>query len=291
MKKLKHSKYKNAGILFELLVRQVTADILNGQEDSKANAILRDYFSESTELGRENRLYRIIMEDKTKDQTSADRLLEQIIRTRTKLDERALNLQKYNLIKEIRENYPLDDFLKGSISNYKLLASIYKVFEESVNSVDCDPREIFKARTCIVESIAAPKTPTRLVSEDEKKDLVKVYQQQNEDVRLLAYKLLVDSFNEKYKGLDEKQKILIREYINNISNTNSLRQYINNEVPIVRKEINELKSYVNNDVVRIKLDETLNQLDKISKGTLVKENQIMALMLSYELIKELKNLK
>ena len=291
MKKLKHSKYKNAGILFELLVRQVTADILNGQEDSKANAILRDYFSESTELGRENRLYRIIMEDKTKDQTSADRLLEQIIRTRKKLDERALNLQKYNLIKEIRENYPLDDFLKGSISNYKLLASIYKVFEESVNSVDCDPREIFKARTCIVESIAAPKTPTRLVSEDEKKDLVKVYQQQNEDVRLLAYKLLVDSFNEKYKGLDEKQKILIREYINNISNTNSLRQYINNEVPIVRKEINELKSYVSNEVVRIKLDETLNQLDKISKGTLVKENQIMALMLSYELVKELKNLK
>jgi hypothetical protein len=291
MKKLKHSKYKNAGILFELLVRQVTADILNGQGDSKANAILRDYFSESTELGRENRLYRIIMEDKTKDQTSADRLLEQIIRTRTKLDERALNLQKYNLIKEIRENYPLDDFLKGSISNYKLLASIYKVFEESVNSVDCDPREIFKARTCIVESIAAPKTPTRLVSEDEKKDLVKVYQQQNEDVRLLAYKLLVDSFNEKYKGLDEKQKILIREYINNISNTNSLRQYINNEVPIVRKEINELKSYVNNDVVRIKLDETLNQLDKVAKGTLVKENQIMALMLSYELVKELKNLK
>ena len=291
MKKLKHSKYKNAGILFELLVRQVTADILNGQEDSKANTILRNYFSESTELGKENRLYRIIMEEKTKDQSSADRLLETIIKTRRKLDERALNLQKYNLIKEIRANYPLDDFLKGSISNYKLLASIYKIFEESVNAVECDPREIFKARNCIVESIAAAKTPTRLVNEDEKKDLVKVYQQQNEDVRLLAYKLLVDSFNEKYKGLDNKQKILIREYINNISNTNSLRQYINEEVPLVRQEIGELKSKVNNEVVRIKLDETLNQLDKVAKGTLVKENQIMALMLSYELIKELRQIK
>lgn len=291
MKKLKHSKYKNAGILFELLVRQVTADILNGQEDSKANNILRNYFSESTELGKENRLYRIIMEEKTKDQSSADRLLETIIKTRRKLDERALNLQKYNLIKEIRSNYPLDDFLKGSISNYKLLASIYKIFEESVNAVECDPREIFNARNCIVESIAAAKTPTRLVNEDEKKDLVKVYQQQNEDVRLLAYKLLVDSFNEKYKGLDDKQKILIREYINNISNTNSLRQYINEEVPLVRQEISELKSKVNNEVVRIKLDETLNQLDKVSKGTLVKENQIMALMLSYELIKELRQIK
>jgi len=291
MKKLKHSKYKNAGILFELLVRQVTADILNGQEDSKANNILRNYFSESTELGKENRLYRIIMEEKTKDQSSADRLLETIVKSRRKLDERALNLQKYNLIKEIRANYPLDDFLKGTISNYKLLASIYKIFEESVNAVECDPREIFKARNCIVESIAAAKTPTRLVNEDEKKDLVKVYQQQNEDVRLLAYKLLVDSFNEKYKGLDEKQKILIREYINNISNTNSLRQYINEEVPLVRQEISELKSKVNNEVVRIKLDETLNQLDKVAKGTLVKENQIMALMLSYELIKELRQIK
>jgi hypothetical protein len=172
-----------------------------------------------------------------------------------------------------------------------LLASIYKVFEDTVNEVQSDPREMFKARNCIVESIVASKTPTRVISEEEKKDLVKVYQQQNEDVRLLAYKLLVDSFNEKYKGLDEKQKILIREYINNISNTNSLRQYINAEVPEVRKQISELKSVVNNEVVKIKIDETLNQLDKITKGTLVKENQIMALMLSYELIKELKNIK
>lgn len=291
MKKLKHSKYKNAGILFELLVRQVTADILNGNDESKANSILRKYFSESTELGRENSLYRVIIEEKTKDISSADRLLETVIRTRKKLNERELNIQKYELIKEIRENYPIDDFLKGSISNYKLLASIYKVFDDSVNEVQSDPREIFKARSCIVENIAAAKTPTRIVTEDEKKDLVKIYQQQNEEVRLLAYKLLVDSFNEKYKGLDDKQKVLIREYINNISNTNSLRQYINNEVPEVRNQIMELKSKIDNDVVRIKLDETLNQLDNITKGTLVKENQIMALMLSYELIKELKNLK
>jgi hypothetical protein len=291
MKKLKHSKFKNTGILFELLVRQVTADILNGSEDSKANSILRKFFSEATDLGKENRLYRIIMEEKVKDQTSADRLLESIIKTRKKLDEKALIRQKYELIKEIKNTYPIDDFLKGSISNYKLLASIYKVFEESVYAVECDPREIFKAQSCIVESMVASKTPTRLISEDEKKNLIDVYKQQNEDVRLLAYKLLVDSFNEKYAGLDDKQKILIREYINNISNTNSLRQYINQEIPLVRTEILELKKSVTNDVIRIKLDETVHQLDKIAKGTLVKENQVMALLLSYELIKELKNIK
>ena len=291
MKKLKHSKFKNAGILFELLVRQVTADILAGKEESTANRILRKYFTESTELGKETRLYRIILEDKVKDQVAADRLLETIVRTRKKLDERALNQQKYELIKEIKENYPIEAFLNGSISNYKLLASIYKVFEENVTEVVSDPREVYKARNCITESMLLAKNPTRIISEEEKKDMVKVYQQQNEDVRLLAYKLLVDSFNEKYKNLDDKQKILIREYINNISNTNSLREYINQEVPEVRKKISELKNSIDNDVVKIKIEETLNQLEKITKGTLVKENQIMALMLSYELIKELKNFK
>jgi hypothetical protein len=291
MKKLKHSKFKNAGILFELLVRQVTADILNGSEDSKANAILRKYFSEATELGKENRLYRIIMEEKVKDSASADRMLESVLKTRKKLDEKALVRQKYELIKEIRDTYPIDDFLKGAIGNYKLLASIYKIFEETVYNVECDPRDLFKARSCICERMVAAKTPTRLISEDEKKNLIATYQQQNEDVRLLAYKLLVDSFNEKYAGLDGKQKVLIREYINNISNTNSLRQYINTEIPTVRQEIVALKEKVTNDIIRIKLDETVNQLDKISKGTLVKENQVMALLLSYELIKELKTIK
>jgi hypothetical protein len=291
IKKMKHSKYRNSGILIELLVRQVTADILNGSEDSKANSILRKYFSESTDLGKENRLYRIIFEEKVKDTPHADRLLETVIRARKKLNESALAKQKYDLISEIRSTYPIDDFLKGSIGNYKLLASIYKIFEEAVTSVVCDPREIYSARNCIVESMVAEKTPTRLISEEEKKDLIKVYQQQNEEVRLLAYKILVDSFNEKYKNLNNRQKVLIREYINNISNTNSLRQYINLEIPVVRKRIVELKQVVNNEVIKIKLDETVNQLDKISKGTLVKENHVMALLLSYELIKELETIK
>lgn len=291
MKKLSHSKYRNTGILFELLVRQVTADILNGSDDSQANKILRTFFSESTELGKENRLYRLVVEEKTTDQVRADRLLNAVISTRKKLSETALLTQKYNLIKEIKARYPIDDFLKGNIPNYKLLASVYKIFEDATTEVQCDPRDLYKARGCIVEHMVTKATPTRLISEDEKKDLIKVYQQQNEDVRLLAYKILVDSFNAKYASLNEKQTVLIREYINNISNTNSLRQYINQEVPEVRKQLTELKKKVDSDVVRIKIDETVTQLDKIARGNLVKDNQIMALMLSYELVKELSNIK
>lgn len=291
-KKMKHSKYRNSGILFELLVRQITADILNSNEDSKANNILRKYFSENTELGKENRLYRILFEEKAKDESTADRLLESVIKARKKLNEKLLSKQKYDLISEIKLNYPIEDFLKGSINNYKSLASIYKIFEEAVTGASCDPREMFKARNCVLEGMVTEKTSTKLISEEEKKDLIKVYQQQNEEVRLLAYKLLVDSFNEKYKGLNENQRLLIREYINNISNTNSLRQYINKQIPVVKAEITRLKeSVVDNSVIKIKLEETVNQLDKVSHGILVKENHVMTMLLAYELIKELKLIK
>lgn len=291
-KKMKHSKYRNSGILFELLVRQITADILNSNEDSKANNILRKYFSENTELGKENRLYRILFEEKAKDESTADRLLESVIKARKKLNEKLLSKQKYDLISEIKLNYPIEDFLKGSINNYKSLASIYKIFEEAVTGASCDPREMFKARNCVLEGMVTEKASTKLISEEEKKDLIKVYQQQNEEVRLLAYKLLVDSFNEKYKGLNENQRLLIREYINNISNTNSLRQYINKQIPVVKAEITRLKeSVVDNSVIKIKLEETVNQLDKVSHGILVKENHVMTMLLAYELIKELKLIK
>jgi hypothetical protein len=290
-KKMKHSKYRNTGILFELLARQITADVLSGQETSKANSILCRYFAENTELGKENRLYRIIFEEKVKDQAHADRLLETVVRARRKIDEHLLIKQKYELISEIKANYPIDDFLKGAIHNYKLCASIYKVFEEAVTKQECDPREMYQARGCIVESMVENRTPTKLITEEDKKDVLKVYQEQNKEIKALAFKILVDSFNEKYNGLNDKQKVLIREYINNVSNTNSLRQYINAEIPLVKNRIDELKkSSVSNEVIKIKLDETMNQLDKISKGTLVKENHVTALLLSYELIKELETL-
>ena len=49
MHKAKHSKFKNTGILFELLTRQITADIIGGKDESAAKQILFKYFSENTE--------------------------------------------------------------------------------------------------------------------------------------------------------------------------------------------------------------------------------------------------
>jgi hypothetical protein len=287
MQKSKHSKFKNTGILFELLTRQITADILAGNDGSSAKQILFKYFSENTELGKEYQLYNFLLHEKARDTSHADRILNVVLESRNRLDSKLLSQQKYDLIREIKEVYPIESFLKGNIKNYRILASIYKVFENHSSS-RTDVKDVIQAKESIIESISNKSQKKADVEES----LVEYYKSQNEDIRLLAYKILLEGINTKYKDFDENQKKLLREYILNVSNTNSLSQYVCDEVEKVKKQLSALVSEVkDNEVVKIKLTEIVRVLEKIKPTSVVKDNHVMALLLSYELIKELKNLK
>jgi mRNA-degrading endonuclease RelE of RelBE toxin-antitoxin system len=288
MNKIKHSKFKNTGILFELLVRQVTADILENTQDSKANKILQRFFNEETELGKELKLYQLLVHEKAKDSIGADRIVEMICKSRRKISSKKLNEQKYNLIKTIKEHYPLDSFLRGKISNYKLFASVYKLFEDaSSTDTNYDPSDVLSSRNFITEGLLGNVTSNKTDADKDK--LLEFYKKQEEDLRLLSYKILVDNFNKKYSKLDDRQKTLLKEYINNVSNTNSLKHYIETEVPAVKSELKLFEEKIADKVVKIKISEVCNQLDKAVKGKTVKDSQVTSLLLSYELIKELKN--
>ena len=284
MKKLKHSKFKNTGILFELLVRQITADILDDNKKSYANELMRNYFSEDSVLGQEQRLYQLLMEETFSDEKSAERFLDVVIQSHTKLNTSDLSKARYNLVREMKDNYPIDDFLRSKIRNYKTYASIYKLFESKTPNIFCDPKELFESKNTIVQNIVNRKT-----NSFKNEEVVEAYEKQNEDLRLISYRLLVNSFNKKYSSLDERQQTLLKNYINNISNTNSLREYVNKEIPKVKKELVSLKeSVIDDKVVSIKLDEVVTQLDKICDGRVVKDSQVTTLLMSYELIKEIK---
>jgi hypothetical protein len=288
-KKLKHSKFRNTGILFELLTKQITADILAGKDNSEAKKLLFKYFKESTELGKEWRLYNFLLNEKVKNESHAERLLSIIVEQRKKLHNNKLAEEKYNLIKEIKELYPIDQFLKASIKNYKVLASTYKIFEDaSSKNIKFDVKEVFQAKNTIVENIAGISKKTLT----EQEDLIKFYQQQNEDIRLLSYKMLVENLNKKYNFLDDDQKAILREYINNVSNTNCLGEFVCKRIDDVKDKLLEAsKKILDSDVIRIKISEVVKQLDKIRPTTnsVVKDNQIMSLLFSYELLKEVRS--
>jgi hypothetical protein len=285
-KKLRHSKFRNTGILFELLTRQITADIIAGKDESEARDILFRYFKENTELGKEWQLYSCLIQEKIKNENSAERFLHTVVDRRRKLNTRQLVLEKYNLVKDIKDRYPIDDFLKSGIKNYRLYASIYKVFEDAVSQdTKFDINEVYQSQNCIVENII-DRPSTRKSSEDE---LIEFYDQQDDDIRLLSYKFLVEGVNKKYKDFNGDQKEILREYINNVSNTNSLGKFLGIKIDEVKAALAAVSENINDsEVVKIKINEVIRQLDNVKPGSIVKDNQIMVVLLSYELLKEIK---
>lgn len=282
MKKLKHSKYKNTGILFELLVRQITADVLDGKDNSPANRLLKTHFAENTSLGQEQRLYQLLIEETTNDRSRAESLLEVVTRNYKKISKKELASARYDLVRDIKESYPINDLFRAKIKNYKTYASIFKLFESYNPDVYCEPTEVIESTDTIINNLCSSQ------SNKNELDDVNDYEKQNEDLRLIAYKLLVDNFNKKYSSLDESQQLLLKNYINNISNTNSLREFVNKQVPVIKNTIKKYFKFVDDNVVKIKLKEVISQLDKTTEGKIVKDSQVSTLLMSYELIKELK---
>lgn len=285
-KKLRHSKFKNTGILFELLTRQITADIIAGADESHAKNILFRYFKENTELGKEWQLYNCLINEKIKNESHAERFLQTVVDRRKKLNNRSLSVEKYNLIKEVKELYPIEDFLKSGIKNYRLYASIYKVFEDAASQdIKFDINEVYQSKNCIVENICF-QTAKR---NDDADDVLKFYEQQDEEIRILSYRFLVEGVNKKYKDFDTDQKEIMREYINNVSNTNSFGKFLCEKIEQIRSSLNaELNKIHDAEVIKIKINEVIRQLENIHPGSIVKDNQVTVVLLAYELLKEVK---
>ena len=280
----KHSKIKNTGILFELLTRQITVDVLNDTENSKAVSILKETFKPNTELGKEYELYKILSEKTYKTTEQANILLSAVIKSRRHLSNRKLRNEKYNLIKTVKESYNAADFFNTRIPGYKLLASIYNVFEGESLKEKISPVEETDSKVTIIENITKVRR-TKRVKDGVQEDLNK----QDKDLRLLTYQLLVDKFNKKYSTLNENQRNLLKEYINNLSNTNSLREFIDTEVIKIKKTLKSHLRKVDDKITKIKLTEAITHTDTATKGVHVKDSNVVSLMRYYELVGELEN--
>ena len=283
-RKLKHSKIKNTGILFELLTRQITANVLAGKS-TKTVSIVKKYFNETTELGKELELYQLLSEKHYQSENRADYLLDAVIKSRRKLSNSSLKREKFNLIKEIKETYNVNDFFNGRIPNYRMLASIYNVFQSESSQEQFKPDHVVNSKFTILEHITNGKSSNKKIQEK----VLNEYSKSDKDLRLLAYEILVDKFNTKYKKLDESQRKLLKHYINNVSNTNSLREFVDTEAIGIKKQLKVHLPKVSDKITKIKLNEAVNQIENLTKGKIVNEKQVLTLMRYYELIKEIKN--
>lgn len=288
-KKVNHSKVKSSGLLFELLVRQITADTLSNRQKSPALSILQKYFNAGTELGRELQLYRAFSGIRRLSETKALNFIDMVIAQRKKLDERKLAREKYNLIREIKEAYPLKEFLGSRIPNYTLNASIYKLFaSELAGGEVANVRDVAEAKFTLLEHLTAKPSKRTAAVKTEQTVLLEEFKKQPEDMRLIAYKRLIERFNEKYQNLDKRQKELLREYINSTDNSSTLYAYVKQQLPIMKKELLQKTKRVHDKVQQIKLNEVATQLDTIgSQRKVIRDNEISAILNVYEILREL----
>jgi hypothetical protein len=276
MKKIKHSKFKNTAMLFELLTRQITSDIISSNE-SVAIQILKKYFNKNTELIKEYKLYKTLCDERLKSDTKANMLIEAVLKAKRSLNKNKLQNEKYELIKSIKENFDIDSFFQTKVQNYKLLASVYKIFE--YNEFE-NPVEITKSRITILENITSRQNSS-VITEDV------AIANESKEVRLMAYKYLVEKFNAKYSNLSESQKVLLREYIENVSNTNNLKSLVQTEAVTIKRLFAKNMHRVKDKSLKIKLQEVVGLLEEYQTLKKVEENHISALLRYYSLIDDL----
>lgn len=283
--KIKHSKFRNTGLIFELLVKQIASDTLN-REDSAAVNILKKHFTGKTALVREFKLYEFILKNKGIGQNKAETILSTITEISRKLNRKTLKEQKYNLISDIKESYNIEDFFSIQVSDYKALASLYCLLEAQNNNELVDPSLLVNFKSTLLEHLTTEKQDAEVV----KDTLVEEYSKYDKDLKLLTFKILLEKFNNKYKDLLPEQKNILKEFITSVNSQTRLQTIVNDELKNISKLVSELSSKVKDKVVKIKLDEVSKIIKPLSKKEKITDNHLVSLMQYYDLVKELKTL-
>jgi hypothetical protein len=278
---IKHSKYKNTGLLFELLVRQITADTLSGK-DSKAIGILKKYFVK-TELGREYKLYESLSKYKNITEGKAEVVLNTLVESSKDLNRGALKRQKYNLINEIQKHFNLEEFFKTKLPNYKAYASLYTLIEIYNSDMLSTPDQIISNKLVLLEHLSSKSVEKQKVEDS----VIEEFKTYDKDLRILTYKVMLEKFNGKYADLNDNQKTVLKEFINSVDSTPKLREFYNTKITEIKSTLNELNKKVQNKAISIKINEINNiitPLDKISK---IGNDDLVNLLQYYELLEEL----
>ena len=281
MKKLKHSKYKNTAILFEMLVRKLTSETLSSNKTVTAD-LIKKYFGKNTELSKELYLYNTLLKEQFKSEAQGLDYIRTVKLSYAKLNQSALKRQRYNLVKEISEKFIFANMSKMHITNYKVLASVYMLFEydETDNLkqlLEC--KNVILQNNLITSRIKVIKDP-----------LMEQYEAQPKDIRLLTYKLLVDKFNDKYAGLDNSQKQLLNKYIVNVNDTEALKEYIQTVIPKIKTQLSEHVKHITDKVTKIKVEKLSEMLCTVENMKTIKESHVLSLLRYFDLIRELQGL-
>jgi len=279
---IKHSKFRNTGILFEVIVRKITSETLSGK-DSPAINIIKSHFV-NTELGKEYKLYETIFKSKNLDSTKANTVLDAILESSKRLNRTRIRKEKYNLIKELKSHYNVEDLFKTKLKDYKAQASLYTLLETYNTEKLIDPNQIIDNKVTLLEYLTSKNVDRNNIKED----VIEEFKSQDKDIRTLTYYVLLEKFNDKYSTLNSRQKNILKEFIESVDNTPSLKEFYNKEVNFIKEEITKQLKVVSSEVIKIKLNEVHSLIKELNKRTVINSKHLVDLLQYHSLLEELK---
>lgn len=282
MAQIKHNKFRNTGILFELLVRKITADTISNQ-DSKAINLIKKFFVNS-ELAKENKIYQTISKAHNLSEAKAEIVISSVLEINKTLDKNKLAKEKYNLIKEIKNNFDLDDFFKAKLPNYKLLSSTYTLLEANSSPVK-NLETIINSKLNIMESITLSLPPNEL------SPMIIEFQDLDKGTRALVYKIMLEKFNTKFDNLSSEQKKVLKEYIINITDTTKLKSFIDSSFTNLKESLIKSLPKIEDPTIKIKINEVINLIDPVLNSKKLKDEHIVSLLQYQELYSELNKIQ
>jgi len=277
---MSHNKKRNAGIIYELLVRAVSAYLV---ENDKAKAqvalnILSTHFNKKSELYKEFRVFHALTKSTVQDSSIAAAILSESKQSSRRIDSHKLDKEKSSLIKEVNYTLKDPDFYYRNVPEYREFATVQSLINAWREGDRSNLTEMVILESKMVEFLTGSKPQIQ--------EEVEV----NPDVDALVVKIMNEKFNNKYASkLTKEQKDLIQDYVFSLqSNTHEFISERARSIQISAVErLRELKKAEKNTIILEKIDNVMNQVNNIDFTTL-NDEKIARLMTLNQLISEIK---
>ena len=234
-------------------------------------------------MGKEYKLYETIFKSGVLEEKTANVTLNTVLEQSKKLNRSKIRKEKYNLIKELKSHYNVEDLFRTKLNNYKAHASLYTLVEAYNSTKLIDPNQIVDNKVTLLEYL----TSSKVGRNDVKEDVIEEFKSQDKDVRTLTYYVLLEKFNDKYSSLNSRQKYILKEFIESVDNTPQLKEFYNKEVTFIKQEISNQLKNTNSKVIQIKLNEVSSLIKELDKRVTINSNHLVDLLQYHSLLDEL----
>ena len=254
-----HNKKRNVGIIYEQLLATAAKGIVENKQPltHRAQSIIKRFYKEGTEIYREHRLFKAIVEPEIKDGSLATKILEEAKKAARTHNVQRLEREKSRLIKEINHSFG-KAFYAQHVKNYTDYATVQTLLNDwrLWNNADFNRVTLYENK---VHSIltSSKETPSILKEHDK-------------EVDNLVVQVMTDKFNDKYgKQLTDVQQMLIKQYVfAENGNTKGFKTMLKRIQETVLRDLVDYQAECDNNHVANKINEVKEDIRSLDINTL-----------------------